>query len=135
MTRARASVALVAALAVAPALAQSVATAPGAILRGLDKVAGTTVDMTIRNGESTAFGLLTVSVAECRYPADNPAADAFANVDIMDSGGNALFGGWMVASSPALSALDHPRYDVWILSCILPEAAPEEPADDSSSDG
>ena len=27
------------------------------------------------------------------------------------------FSGWMFASSPALSALDHPRYDVWVVSC------------------
>jgi hypothetical protein len=135
MSRECVSLTLAAVLAVGPSLAQSVTSAPGALLRGLDKVAGTTIDITVRNGESAAFGPLTVSVAECRYPTDNPSADAFANVDIMDSGGNALFGGWMVASSPALSALDHPRYDVWILSCILPEAEPEEPAEESNSDG
>jgi hypothetical protein len=28
-----------------------------------------------------------------------------------------VFSGWMIASSPALSAMDHPRYDVWILRC------------------
>ena len=37
-----------------------------------------------------------------------------------------LFSGWMLASSPALSALDHPRYDVWVLSCVLPEAPATE---------
>ncbi|MGB0800115.1 MAG: DUF2155 domain-containing protein, partial [Planktomarina sp.] len=25
--------------------------------------------------------------------------------------------GWMVASSPALNALEHPRYDIWVLRC------------------
>ena len=34
-----------------------------------------------------------------------------------------LFEGWMIASSPALMALDHPRYDVWALRC---GAAPDE---------
>ncbi|MCW8843320.1 MAG: DUF2155 domain-containing protein, partial [Rhodobacteraceae bacterium] len=33
-----------------------------------------------------------------------------------------LFQGWMIASSPALSALDHPRYDVWVLRCKTPVA-------------
>ena len=28
-----------------------------------------------------------------------------------------LFDGWMVASSPALSALDDARYDVWVMAC------------------
>jgi hypothetical protein len=40
----------------------------------------------------------------------------------------------MVASSPALSALDHPRYDVWVLRCDYPETAPEA-ADDATSEG
>jgi len=31
-----------------------------------------------------------------------------------------VFKGWMIASSPALNALDHPRYDVWVLRCITP---------------
>ena len=28
-----------------------------------------------------------------------------------------LFSGWMLASSPALNALEHPVYDVWVLDC------------------
>ena len=28
------------------------------------------------------------------------------------------FSGWMVASSPALNALDHSRYDIWVLRCM-----------------
>lgn len=126
---------LIGALAALPAAAQEVTSAPGAVLRGLDKVAGTTADLTVRNGESATFGTLAITVADCRYPVDNPAADAFANLDIMDSDGAALFGGWMVASSPALLAMDHPRYDVWVLSCILPEASESAPAADSSSGG
>ena len=31
--------------------------------------------------------------------------------------GERLFDGWMIASSPALNALDHPRYDVWVIGC------------------
>ena len=27
------------------------------------------------------------------------------------------FTGWMFASSPALNALEHPVYDVWVLDC------------------
>jgi hypothetical protein len=29
-----------------------------------------------------------------------------------------LFTGWMFASSPALSALEHPVYDLWVLDCV-----------------
>jgi hypothetical protein len=28
-----------------------------------------------------------------------------------------IFAGWMFASSPALNALEHPVYDVWVIDC------------------
>ena len=31
-----------------------------------------------------------------------------------------LFSGWMFASSPGLSALEHPVYDVWVIRCRQP---------------
>ena len=55
-------------------------------------------------------------------------------ISISDAGvSTPVFAGWMVASSPALSALDHARYDVWVLRCVTPEAAPE--ADPATSEG
>ena len=79
--------------------------------------------MTLSRGQSAKFGRLVVRLDSCRYPTGNPASDAEAHLTIMEETTKAeLFTGWMLASSPALSALDHPRYDVWVLSCILPEA-------------
>jgi hypothetical protein len=98
----------------------AVASAPGAVLRGLDKMTGTTRDIDLRVGDTTEFGRLTVSLADCRYPIADPGANAFAQVIILDPAmPDPLFYGWMVATSPALSALDHPRYDIWVLRCIM----------------
>jgi hypothetical protein len=107
----------------------------GAELRFLDKLTSETGDVSLGNGQSAKFGRLVVRLDSCRYPTGNPASDAEARLTITeDSTQSELFSGWMLASSPALSALDHPRYDVWVLSCVLPdapgEAAPEtEPAE------
>jgi len=113
---------LVAALCVvaAPAFAQQeVAVGTGAVLRALDKVNGDLADITLAPGEQAVFGRLNVRMAQCRYPAGNPAGDAFAFVTIRDIDADEdMFSGWMVASSPALNALDHPRYDVWVMRCI-----------------
>ncbi len=99
----------------------------GASLRFLDKLTSETGDVTLSRGQSAKFGRLLVQLDSCRYPTDNPASDAEAHLTILeDSSRTPLFSGWMLASSPALSALDHPRYDVWVLSCVLPEAAPPE---------
>ena len=114
------SVLLAALLLTTPAVAQDQAVSgKGAVLRGLDKVNGQTVDVQIQTGgRAEVFGL-TVDLADCRYPAENPTGDAFAFLTILDTGQtNVRFQGWMIASSPALNALDHSRYDVWVLRCI-----------------
>ena len=95
--------------------------APGAVLRGLDKVSGALTDMELRAGESASLGRLEIQLDECRYPTGNPSGDAYARIEIRESSVDApIFDGWMIASSPALNALDHARYDVWVLRCTTP---------------
>ena len=94
------------------------AEARGAILKGLDKVSGDVTDIELAVGESVALGRIEVTLSACRYPEDNPSGEAFAWLDIRDPlRDSQVFGGWMVASSPALNALDHARYDVWVIRC------------------
>ncbi len=100
----------------------------GALLRGLDKLTGEVADFDLDNGFSVNFGDLRVDMAQCRHPAESPNGEAFAFVSIfMDKGaGENVFQGWMIASSPALNALDHARYDVWVLRCKTSEAVGTE---------
>lgn len=94
------------------------ARAQGAMLRGLDKVTGQSKDLPMEVGQTVSFGRLEVLLSECRYPAANPSADAFAELKITDTRAkHVVFSGWMIASSPALSALDDSRYDVWVVTC------------------
>ncbi|MEL7100156.1 MAG: DUF2155 domain-containing protein [Pseudomonadota bacterium] len=98
--------------------AQDVATAPGAVLRALDKFSGDVVDIRMQSGRIAEFGRLAIVLRECRYPAGNPAGDAYAAVEIAEQGRDGIiFSGWMIASAPALSAMDHARYDVWLMRC------------------
>lgn len=128
---------LVLALAAGPALAQrpvpraqpapsstaegvavQTGTGTGAVLRTLDKTSGQVVDVEMSSGQTMAYGPLQVTLHECRYPANNPSGDAFALLQIVDARAvEELFAGWMVATSPALNALEHPRFDVWVLRC------------------
>lgn len=104
----------------APAPVTNIAVERGitADLRGLDKISGEVVDMQLAAGQSALLGRLEVTLQECRYPRDNPAGDAFAFLEIGEpERAERLFRGWMFASSPALSAMDHPRYDVWVIRC------------------
>lgn len=90
----------------------------GAMLRGLDRINGTVQDIVISVGETVVYERLEVTLLSCRFPQGDITEDAFAQLIIRDIREDApKFIGWMFASSPALSALDHPRYDVWVLSC------------------
>ena len=106
-------------LAATPLAAQEeVSRGTGATLRVLDKITGKTEDLALIAGQDAVIGSLLVGLTECRYPEGNLAGDAYAYVTIDDGNENRrVFSGWMLASSPALNALDHARYDVWVLRC------------------
>jgi hypothetical protein len=117
MARIPGIVAFAAALAVAaPSAAQDVA-----VLQGLDKVTAriSTIDAPIN--EPIRFGTLAIVVRHCRKtpPEERPETTAFLEIDDIKRGQapTRLFSGWMFASSPALSALEHPVYDVWVIGC------------------
>ena len=94
-------------------------TASAGVVRVLDKLTGDRVDLTLQSGETGRLGFLQVTLNECRYPAENPSGDAFISLRInYRAESEPAFAGWMIASSPALNAMDHQRYDVWALRCI-----------------
>jgi hypothetical protein len=91
----------------------------GAVLRTLDRVSGDVIDVEMAVGQTMAYGPLQVTLHECRYPEANRSGDAFGLLQVVDARAmEELFAGWMVASSPALNALEHRRYDVWLLRCV-----------------
>lgn len=111
---------LIATLCLASATsAQDAGEATGGVLRVLDKVTGAVTDLTLRQNETGALGHLAITMDECRFPASNPTGDAFAKITVIYRDTvEPVFRGWMIASAPALNAMDHPRYDVWALRCI-----------------
>lgn len=102
----------------APRAQESTALGQGAVLRGLDRISGDVADLSLSIGSDASLGRMRVTLRQCRYPVENPSGDAFAYMDIVDTKTDIpVFAGWMIASSPALNALDHPRYDLWVLRC------------------
>lgn len=90
------------------------------VLQGLDKVTGRLSTMTVDVGQKTQFGALDIHVRVCytRPPEEAPENSAFLEiVEHMPAGQAKVFSGWMFSSSPALSAMEHPVYDVWVLKC------------------
>lgn len=106
-----------------------------AVLRALDKVTATTQDYTVNVGETLKYGSLEIAVKHCekRPPEETPETYVFLQISdtrLNASGEKAenakLFSGWMFASSPALSSLEHAVYDIWVIDCKVPNT---EPAD------
>lgn len=93
-----------------------------AVLQGLDKVTARVVTIEATVGEPVRFGMLEIIARACkkRRPEDLPESAAFLDVWELRPGEPAasLFRGWMFASSPALSAMEHPVYDIWVLDCL-----------------
>ncbi len=90
------------------------------VLRGLDKITGRLSTMTVNVGEKAEFGALDIYVRVCMThpPEETPENAAFLQVvEKKPKGQLKLFSGWMFSSSPALSAMEHPVYDVWVLKC------------------
>lgn len=116
----RISAILIALATATPAAAEYLPT-PGAVLQGLDKITARVSSLEIRNGETVDFHGLAIKVSACniRPPEEPPEATAFIEIfDDPTPGAAALFHGWMFASSPAVSAFEHPVYDIRVLSCI-----------------
>ncbi len=94
---------------------------PAAKLQGLDKITARTSTFTVGVGETKLFGSLRITLRACKEnpPVEPPEAAAFLEVVENKPGeqAEAVFSGWMFASSPALSAMEHAIYDVWVLSC------------------
>lgn len=114
-----------------------------ATLRALDKITGRSTNIKIEVGEPVVFGSLKVELDVCyqRPPEEPPESAAFLKiastqpvaVETMEAAVAAdtvettsednplLFSGWMFASSPGLSALEHPVYDIWVIRCTTPD--------------
>ncbi len=92
-----------------------------AILQGLDKVTARISAIEAPIDGMVRFGTLNIVVRYCRTrpPEEPPETTAFLEVDEVRRGERPvrLFSGWMFASSPALSSLEHPIYDVWVVDC------------------
>ena len=92
-----------------------------AVLQGLDKVTARVSTLSVAIGDTVRFGTLEIVVRHCdkRPPEEAPESSAFLDIWQARPGevSVSLFSGWMFASSPALSALEHSVYDIWVLDC------------------
>jgi hypothetical protein len=124
--------ALLLALMTLPVLASAAHAQTVAVLQGLDKTTARVSTFDAPVGQPVRFGRLVITARACvkHPPEEEPESAAFLQIDELRQGernsevAQRIFSGWMFASSPALSALENPIYDVSVLDCKSDSTAP-----------
>ncbi len=103
-----------------PAVAETISN-PIAAFSGLDKITGRITNFDVYVNETVQFGALQLTPRACytRPPTETQRTSVFLEVDqvSLKGGTQRVFTGWMFADSPALNAIDHPVYDIWLVDC------------------
>ena len=90
-------------------------------MQAMDKITGRVSEIDVPVNGEAKFGSFSIVVRRCvtRSPEETPENTAF--VDVVDNYNTDdpvnIFKGWMFSSTPALNAVEHPIYDVWLLKC------------------
>ena len=79
------------------------------------------IDIVAPIGKPVHYATLTITARFCySTPAsETPETTAFVQIDDHrpDQPARRVFSGWMYGSSPGLNGVEHPLYDVWVISC------------------
>jgi hypothetical protein len=112
---------------------------PVAVLQGLNKITARVSKFDAPVGQAVEFGTLSIVVRDCEKstPEERPENAAFIQIYENRPGEKPVrqFSGWMFSSSPALSALQNPVYDINVLACTNGAAPPDAAATTSSPAG
>ncbi|MEH6630955.1 MAG: DUF2155 domain-containing protein [Halopseudomonas aestusnigri] len=92
------------------------------VLQGLNKITARVSEFRAPINQPVTFGSLEITARDCRKssPEDMPESVSFLEIDDIKENveKTRMFSGWMFASSPAVSAMEHPVYDVWVVNCV-----------------
>lgn len=93
------------------------------ILRGLDKVSARVFTSEVFVNQKVHFGSLEIYVRSANRAPPEEKPDSVCFLEIYDNKQGQqrqkVFSGWMFSSNPALTALEHPVYDIWVKEAVL----------------
>ena len=90
-------------------------------IQAMDKITGRVSELDVPVNGLSNFGTFSILIRRCvsKSPEETPENTAF--VDVFDNYQTSnpvnVFKGWMFSSTPALNAVEHPIYDIWLLNC------------------
>ena len=86
----------------------------------LDKISNKLFQKSIKVDQSDSIGTLDIEVYSCFTEPPNEIPENYVLIDVKDNFQNqeeSIYKGWMISSSPDVTPLEHPIYDLWLLSC------------------
>ena len=86
----------------------------------LDKTSNKIIKMSIKVNESNFMGTLNIKVYSCFTEPPNEIPEDYVLIDVKDNFQDlekSIYKGWMISSSPDVTPLQHPIYDLWLLGC------------------
>lgn len=112
----------------------------GVMIGALDREKGTNVRVRVPVGSQVTYGSLRLKLSACYASNPEDPIESWAYVEVSDMGRQnnnqlavlpqrnrrdmreankerVLRKGWIIASSPAVTPIDHPTYDMWLVSC------------------
>lgn len=93
--------------------------------QGLDKITARIKTFDIKVGEKKKFGILDIKLEKCVFSKPLERPESIGYIKVLDQTEKqssiknkiSIFEGWIFASSPALNAMEHPVYDISLISC------------------
>ncbi len=93
-----------------------------ALIRASNKVTTKSSKLTLRAKQFVKYGNIRIKLHDCWEGVTEDKIEHAALLEVIEQEPEektkTIFQGWMFASSPGLSALEHPIYDIVILKCI-----------------
>ena len=94
-----------------------------ALLQGLNKITAKTEEFEATIEDEVQFGRLSITVHQCWQAPPDQKPESKILMEIYETSSNnirnLIFYGWMFGSSPSISGLEHPIYDITALNCIF----------------
>ena len=86
----------------------------------LDKISNKLFEKTISVDSFGEIETLKIEVHACFTEPPDEIAEDYVLINVKDNFKNentSIYKGWMISSSPEVTPLEHPIYDLWLLGC------------------
>ena len=95
-------------------------------LKLLDKTTNKVIQKTINVNSIIDWDSLNIQIYACYStpPEEIPEDYVLLEIkDILSKKKEYIYRGWMISSSPEITPLEHPIYDLWLVDCISDNAS------------